>query len=136
MAEAPRSLEQHLQTLAQNLRHLRAERGWNQDDLAAASGISRRMIAALEAAHNNVSLSTLDHIAAAFGLTFTELVSPRLLTSSDLPQSGEVLWEQVASGSSAILLGSLPARRNTELWHWRLGPGETYAAQPDPQGHG
>lgn len=131
MADA---LDHALRTLADNLRHHRTQRAWTQDDLSQASGISRRMIAALEAAQNNVSLSTLDHLAQALGLTFVELVSPRLSAGTSEIQRGATLWEQPGTHSQAVLVNTVSARQGTELWHWHLGPGEHYAATPDPQG--
>ncbi len=127
-------LDHALRTLADNLRYHRAQRAWTQDDLAQASGVSRRMIAALEAARNNVSLSTLDHLAQALSLTFAELVSPRLSAGTGQVQRGITLWTSSHLGSQAVLVNTAPARQGTELWHWRLGPGDHYVAAPDPQG--
>ncbi|UBV44571.1 XRE family transcriptional regulator (plasmid) [Deinococcus taeanensis] len=131
MADA---LDHALRRLADNLRHYRIQRAWTQDDLAQASGISRRMIAALEAAQSNVSLSTLDHLAQALNLTFVELVSPRLSSGTGEVQRGATLWTVPHSASQAVLVNTAPARHGTELWHWHLSPGEHYVASPDPQG--
>jgi len=92
------------------------------------------MIAALEAAQNNVSLSTLDHLAQALDLTFTELVFPRLSTGTGQVQRGATLWSSSRPGSQAVLVNTAPARQEAELWHWHLDPGDHYAAAPDPHG--
>lgn len=48
------------------LRILRAERGWTQEDLAAAIGVSRQAINALETERHDPSLDLAHRIAAAF----------------------------------------------------------------------
>ena len=53
-----------------NVRRLRQERTLSQAGLAELSGISRRMIVAIEGGEANVSLSTIDRLAAALGASF------------------------------------------------------------------
>lgn len=50
------------------LRLLRAERDWTQEDLAAAIGVSRQAINALEKERHDPSLDLAYKIAGAFGL--------------------------------------------------------------------
>jgi putative transcriptional regulator len=50
------------------LRLLRAEQGWTQEDLAAAIGVSRQAINALETERHDPSLELAYKIAAAFAL--------------------------------------------------------------------
>ena len=50
------------------LRVLRAEREWTQEDLAAATGVSRQAINALETERHDPSLDLAFRISAAFGL--------------------------------------------------------------------
>ena len=33
-----------------------------------------------------------------------------------------------------MLLASVPARAEAQLWTWTLGPGDRYEAEPDPEG--
>lgn len=61
--------------LATRLRLLRRNRGWSQEELAAASGLHRTYIGALERAERNCSLDTLEKLAAAFGFSLSELVN-------------------------------------------------------------
>jgi putative transcriptional regulator len=51
------------------LRVLRAERGWTQEQLGAAIGVSRQAINAIEAERHDPSLDLAYRIAAAFDLT-------------------------------------------------------------------
>lgn len=50
------------------LRVLRAERGWTQEQLGSAIGVSRQAINALEAERHDPSLDLAYRIAAAFEL--------------------------------------------------------------------
>ncbi len=79
----------------------------------------------------NISLSKLDAIAHALGVTFVELVRD---PAASLPRLNVEAWRGSSSGSVATLLGAAPASREVQLWHWRLGPGDRYQAEPDPTG--
>ena len=115
-----------------NLRRLRQAAGLSQAALAEASGISRRMIVALEGGDANISLSSLDKLAAAIGVGFVDLVrDPARPPSSEIK---EVTWRGTRGESAAVLLGSAPATTETQMWLWSLGPGERYDAEPDPAG--
>ncbi|TGR65739.1 XRE family transcriptional regulator [bacterium M00.F.Ca.ET.194.01.1.1] len=115
-----------------NLRRLRQAAGLSQIALATASGISRRMIIAVEAGDANISLSSLDKLAAAMGVGFVDLVrdSDRQ-SSSDI---NEVTWRGQGPESKGVLLGTAPAGQETQLWMWSLEAGDRYDAEPDPQG--
>jgi transcriptional regulator with XRE-family HTH domain len=115
--------------VASNVRRLRQARGFSQAGLAELSGISRRMIVSIETAEANVSLSTLDRLAAALGVRFSEIVRP-----PDAPDSRRIeglAWRGTQAGSEAVLLGAAPASREVELWHWSLGEGERYPSEAD-----
>ncbi|WP_146806723.1 helix-turn-helix domain-containing protein [Acetobacter cibinongensis] len=114
-----------------NLRHLRKEAGLSQEALAAASGISRRMIVNLESGHANISLGSLDRLAEALDTTFLKLVSNPERESRRLE---DVMWRGKSALSQATLLGAAPARQDTQLWIWSLDVGEHYKADPDPEG--
>jgi transcriptional regulator with XRE-family HTH domain len=115
--------------LAGNVRRLRQARGQSQTALAEAAGISRRMIVGIERDGANVSLSTLDRLAAALGTSLAALVRP-----PDAPDSrriDSVAWQGARAESRGILLGSAPATREAELWLWSLAPGERYASEAE-----
>lgn len=63
-----------LQYLSSNLRGYRQQAGLSQMALAELSGVSRRMLAGIEAGDRNVSLAVLDKIAAALTISFTDLI--------------------------------------------------------------
>ncbi|HTO31527.1 MAG TPA: XRE family transcriptional regulator [Pararhizobium sp.] len=115
-----------------NLRRLRQAAGLSQTSLAASSGLSRRMIVALESGDANISLSSLDKLASVLGVDFVELVrDPSRHTRSEI---NELAWRGEHDDSEAFLLCSTPASREAQLWVWSLGPGESYFAEPDPEG--
>lgn len=121
-----------LEHVAGNLKRLRQGAGLSQVALAHASGISRRTIVAVEAGDANISLSSLDKLAAAIGVGFTDLVrDPTRESRADI---NEVTWRGTSPESSAILLCSAPASVEAQMWLWALAPGERYEAEPDPQG--
>ena len=55
------------------LRILRAERGWTQERLSAAIGVSRQAINALETERHDPSLDLAYRIASAFGVTVEQV---------------------------------------------------------------
>lgn len=114
--------------LAANLKRLRQHAGFSQDRLAQASGVSRRMLVAIEAGDSNVSLSTLDRIAAALGVLLPDLIVDR----EAVAHSPVLAWQGKDLDSQAHLLQSAPASRLAELWQWSLAPGERYHSAAAP----
>ncbi|MFP5428199.1 MAG: helix-turn-helix domain-containing protein [Gammaproteobacteria bacterium] len=121
-----------LQHVSQNVRQLRAAASLSQAALAERSGVSRRMLVAIEAGEKNVSLTTLDLIAEALGVAFSTLIQAP--DKRDPSRIDELAWAGERAGSKAVLLGTSPARREVELWEWTLAPGECYASEADAQG--
>lgn len=121
-----------LQHVSQNIRRLRTSAGLSQSALAERSGVSRRMLVAIERGENNVSLTTLDLIAEALGVAFSFLVQAP--GQRDSRRINELAWAGEHPGSKAFLLASCPASREVELWEWRLEPGEYYFSDMDADG--
>lgn len=61
--------------VAENLRRLRLEREWSQEDCAEKCGLHRTYVGAVERGERNITLATLDTIAAAFGVTPIDLLT-------------------------------------------------------------
>lgn len=62
--------------LSANVRHLREDvRGWTQPELAARAGCDERQVRYIEAGAN-VTLKTLDSLAAALGVDVARLLAP------------------------------------------------------------
>lgn len=121
-----------LQHVSQNIRRLRTAAGLSQSALAQLSGVSRRMLVAIEGGENNVSLTTLDLIAQALGVAFSFLIQAP--DQRDSRRINELAWAGEQPGSRAVLLASCPASREVELWEWRLEPGEHYPSDIDADG--
>jgi transcriptional regulator with XRE-family HTH domain len=62
--------------LAANVRAHRARLGFSQEDLAAAAGLHRTYVGAVERSERNVTLSSLEALASALGVTVPELLAP------------------------------------------------------------
>jgi len=117
--------------VAANVRARRIAAGLSQKGLAEASGISLRMIGGIENGATSVSTATLDRIGIALDATLAELVAdPLALRSARIDRLG---WSG-DKGGEGVLRWSIDARREVELWEWRLEPGEHYQAAADPVG--
>ncbi|CDF94362.1 MULTISPECIES: helix-turn-helix domain-containing protein [unclassified Pseudomonas] len=121
-----------LQHVSQNVRRLRHAAQLSQTALAERSGVSRRMLVAIEAGEKNVSLTTLDRVAEALDVAFSDLIQAP--DARDPSRINELAWAGAISGSKAVLLAKANASREVELWEWRLEPGEHYASEPDNDG--
>lgn len=60
--------------LARNLRRLRLERGWSQDDLAAEADVRQALVSAIEVETANPTLETLDRVATALEVELARLL--------------------------------------------------------------
>ncbi|MNG90361.1 anaerobic benzoate catabolism transcriptional regulator [compost metagenome] len=121
-----------LQHVSLNVRSLRNAAGMSQSALAERSGVSRRMLVAIEAGEKNVSLTTLDLIAEALGVAFSTLIQAP--DQRDPSRIDELAWAGVYPQSKAVLLASSSARREVEIWEWTLAPGECYVSEADAEG--
>ncbi|MGQ7862347.1 helix-turn-helix domain-containing protein [Pseudomonas sp. 32A] len=121
-----------LQHVSQNVRRLRHAAELSQTALSEKSGVSRRMLVAIEAGEKNVSLSTLDRVAEALDVAFSDLIQAP--DAPDHSRINELAWAGEIAGSKAVLLAKATARREVELWEMRLEPGDRYMPEPDPDG--
>ena len=63
--------------LARNVRRLRKEKGWTQDELAAKLKIEQMAVSLIENNRSNPTLQTLEAIAACLGVRFVDLFDTR-----------------------------------------------------------
>ena len=120
-----------LKHVSENVRRFRIAAQLSQVALADRAGVSRRTVVKLEAGEANISLTGLDHLAGALGVTFVDLVAAPAAHPGAI---SEVAWRGEREGSIAVLLASVPAAKEAQLWSWALEPGERYDAEPDPAG--
>jgi transcriptional regulator with XRE-family HTH domain len=117
--------------VAHHVRALRQARGWSLDELAGRSGVSKGMVVQIEAARTNPSVGTLCRIADAFGVAITRLLEPAEERRVHVTPAAKapVLWRGPAGGFGR-LLGGVNEPHITELWEWRLDPGDQHTS-PD-----
>lgn len=117
--------------VASNVRARRLAADLSQKELARRSGVSIRMIGAIETGSTSVSTATLDRIGIVLNATLADLVrdpaAPRSRTVDRLGWTGP-------HGGEGVLRWSLDVRREVEAWAWRMEPGDRYEAAADPDG--
>jgi transcriptional regulator with XRE-family HTH domain len=113
--------------IALAIRRLRSARSWTLSELAARSGISRRLIVQIEQAQANPSIGTLLRLADAFGVALSELLpEPPTATAAIRPAAEEVrLWSGPRGGAGRLLINRGPL----ELWSWTLRSGESHESE-------
>ncbi|MDP2826542.1 MAG: helix-turn-helix transcriptional regulator [Sulfuritalea sp.] len=62
--------------LAGNLRRLRKERSWSQEDLALEAELHRTFVAHVERQVRNISVDNIEKLARALGVHTFELLKP------------------------------------------------------------
>jgi len=62
------------QRLAVNMKRLRKERGWSQEDLADEAGLDRTYISGIERRVKNPTVTVVDRVAVALKCKFGELL--------------------------------------------------------------
>jgi transcriptional regulator with XRE-family HTH domain len=117
--------------VATNVREGRRRAKLSQKALAEASGVSIRMIGAVESGSTSLSTATLDRIAVALDLTLSDLVAAPLNRKSVVID--RLGWES-DRGGVGVLRWSVDAKREVETWEWTLEPGDRYEAAADPEG--
>lgn len=68
--------KQLTQTLATNVRMLRHAKNISQEKLAELAGLHRTYVGSVERGERNVTLSSLEVLASALGVSVTDLLTP------------------------------------------------------------
>jgi transcriptional regulator with XRE-family HTH domain len=129
-------VEQIPEAVGGRVRRARADRGLTLDQLAGASGVSRRMIVNIEGGTSNASIATLLRLAHGLQVSLADLVAvskPDQPVAISTASDREPLWRGEAGGS-ASLVASADTPDMLELWDWTLEPGETYVSEPHRPG--
>jgi transcriptional regulator with XRE-family HTH domain len=118
--------------IARTVQRLRSERSWTLDELAARSGVSRRLIVKIEQAQANPSIGTLLRLADAFGVSFSDLLAEQLAATAGARLVGDELelWSGPRGGDGRLLVNRGPL----ELWSWTLKPHEFHESKPHQPG--
>lgn len=64
------------EVLSRNLRKLREERGWSQEELADRAKVDRTYVSSLERCRYAASVDMIDRLAEAFGIGPQDLLLP------------------------------------------------------------
>ena len=64
------------QRFAQNLRAARLARGLSQEELADLAGLHRTYVGSVERGERNISIDSMERLAAATGLDVADLLVP------------------------------------------------------------
>lgn len=113
--------------IGSRVREARLSRGLTLDDLAAASGVSRRMVVNVEQGTTNPSVGTLLRLSGALRLSLPALVEPAPSGPVTTTRAGEapVLWTG-EHGGRGMLVAGVSGPPVIELWEWELPPGEAH----------
>jgi transcriptional regulator with XRE-family HTH domain len=113
----------------------RLSRGWTLDQLAAAAGVSRRMVVSVEQGDVNPSVGTLLRLSDALGIGLPALVEPPERASVKVTRRGEgaALWIGEGGGRGVLVAGTAPPDV-IELWDWSLAPSEIHTSEPHAPG--
>src|SRR3954468_21547772 len=92
------------------VKHERQARRWTLDQLAAAAGVSRRMVVNVEQGVANPSVGTLLRLSDALGVGLPALVAPPAPTPVQVTRRGEgaTLWTGEAGGRGVLVAGTEP----------------------------
>ncbi len=60
--------------VAKNIRELRQERGWSQDELAARAGLHRTYIGTIERAEQSITVDSMEKLATALNVKVARLL--------------------------------------------------------------
>jgi transcriptional regulator with XRE-family HTH domain len=72
--------------LARNVRRLRKERGWTQEELAGECGIEQQAVSLIESGRANPTILTVESLANAFNMPFAALFgAPSRIRRSNNP---------------------------------------------------
>lgn len=63
------------QRLARNLRRLRAEKGWSQEEFADRANIHRTYVSDIERGARNPTITVVERLAAPLGVTVSDLLA-------------------------------------------------------------
>lgn len=64
------------QRLAESVKRIRHDLGLSQEELAAACGLHRTYVGAIERAERNPSLATLEALSSGLGIDPSDLIAP------------------------------------------------------------
>jgi len=120
-------------TVAANLRRLRAERGVSTVALARDSGVARATLAQLETGRGNPTLETLYALANALGVGLADVIAAPAVESVDVVRADE--GARVAGAAvRARLVARVSPRAGIEVYDLSLRAGRRQRSAAHPAG--
>lgn len=121
--------------IGERVKDERLNRRLTLDQLAEATGVSRRMIVNIEQGATNASVGTLLKISDALGVGLPELVAPPNSAPVLVTRSGEgaALWTGDLGGSGVLVAGTR-SPDVLELWDWTLEAQEQHTSEAHAAG--
>ncbi len=121
--------------IGERVRSERKRRTWTLDQLAARSGVSRRMLITIEQGGTNPSIATLLRLSDALGVGLPALVAPGPSNRVDVRRAADrsALWTSDNGGRAFLTAGTAPPDV-VELWDWHLGPNDDYRSEAHNEG--
>lgn len=121
--------------IGQRVKDERLNRRLTLDQLAEATGVSRRMIVNVEQGTTNPSVGTLLRISDALGVGLPELVEPPHAAPVSVTRRGEgaALWTGELGGTGVLVAGTR-SPDVLELWDWTLEPQEQHVSEAHAAG--
>jgi transcriptional regulator with XRE-family HTH domain len=114
--------------IAERISALRGSAAMTLDGLAQRSGVSRSMLSSIERGAANATAVVLDRVAAAFGLTLTELLTLTPPASSPVTRRAQQLvWHDAQSGYERTTLTPTLSGVPLRLIEVRFPPGARVA---------
>jgi transcriptional regulator with XRE-family HTH domain len=121
--------------IGERVRQERTARQWTLDQLAAAAGVSRRMVVNVEQGSANPSVGILLRISDALGIGLPSLVDLPRPRPVKVTRRGEgaILWAGDHGGRGMLVAGTEPPDV-VELWDWLLGPADRHVSEAHTSG--
>jgi transcriptional regulator with XRE-family HTH domain len=135
-SDPPEPAEAVTHHLGTRLKHLRTQRAWSLEALAAASGVSRSMLSQVERDQANPTLAVTLRIARAFGMTLGELVEmPSASSSLNIIRADDKTYHYRSDKSVRIrTLSPLNLEKDVEFYEVQLQPGGALRSAPHFEG--
>jgi transcriptional regulator with XRE-family HTH domain len=120
--------------VARSVRDLRGRSGQSLAEVAAAAGIGKSTLHAIEAGEANPGIETLWSLAGALGVTFGDLLDPPAPTIRVVRAGEGPRVESESSRMRAHLLATTAHRARVEVYSLALEPGGERGAAPHAPG--
>ncbi len=117
-------MQETVNTIAANVRRLRAAAGMSAAGLARESGVARATLAELEAGRGNPTVETLYGLAKVLGVTFADLLVEADAAPVHVVRAGDGPRVPGAVVQARLLRQASVQRMRVEMYEMRVVPGE------------